>query len=117
MNLTGERLYAAVHTQCAEIALEVCESRQMLNLVISAYGMLIENDCQLLANMLARQEHTAHGQIRAHEREMQTLRYETHRAENSAEVNECIAQVRRDITSATACGPNFVHCLDITGRF
>ncbi len=32
-------------------------------------------------------------------------------------INDCIASVRQDLTAPTACGPDYVHCLDITGQY
>ncbi len=117
INLTGESLYNAVHAQCSELAAADCESRSTMNMVVAAYGMYIENDCTTLSNALAKKTTAASGSIRETEREMNVARLENYNAHNSTSINDCIAQVRKDITSESACGKDYVHCLDITGKY
>jgi hypothetical protein len=117
MNLTGEKLYNAVHSQCAEFVAGSCESKSISSMVVSAYGMYIENDCTSLSNALAKKTTEAGGEIRQTEREMNLARLDNYNAHNSTGINDCIAQVRKDITSSGACGENYVHCLDITGKY
>lgn len=116
-NLTGESLYNAVHSQCINLISDTCGSQSTINMVVAAYGMYIENDCSAISNSLAKKKTEASATIRATEREMNTARLENYNEHNSTAINDCIAQVRTDITSDTACGKNFVHCLDITGQY
>ncbi len=116
-NLYGEALYNAVHSQCKELVASNCESTSTLNMVISAYGMYIENDCAVLISALDKKFNAAHGTIRETEREMNSARLDNYDAHNSTSINDCIALVRKDITADTACGANYVHCLDVTGRY
>lgn len=116
-NLTGEPLYNAVHAQCAEMAMPNCNSKSTLNMVVSAYGMYIENDCTTLTNSLNKKITSAKKSVRDTEREMQLARLENYNAHNSTAINECIAQVRNDLTANTACGTDYVHCLDISGKY
>lgn len=116
-NLTGESLYNAVHSQCVDLVASQCTSQSTLNMVVSAYGMYIENDCNLLKTALDKKTNAASGTIRETEREMNTARLENYDAHNSTSINDCIAQVRQDITADNACGPNYVHCLDVSGRY
>ena len=116
-NLTGEALYNAVHAQCSEMVNDVCGSGPIKTMVTSAYGMYIENDCSLMINALDKQLITANSTIRETEREMGTARLENYNAHNSTSINDCIANVRQDITANTACGTDYVHCLDITGKY
>ena len=116
-NLTGESLYNAVHAQCSQMVAETCESKSTLNMVVSAYGMYIENDCTTLSNSLDSKTTAAKGSVRETEREMHTARLENYNAHNSTSINDCIANVRKDLTSETACGTDYVHCLDVTGRY
>lgn len=117
INLTGESLYNAVHAQCAELVSSNCTSAATLNMVVSAYGMYIENDCTTLANALDKSLNQANSTIRDTEREMNMARLENYNAHNSTSINDCIAQVRKDITAENACGEDYVHCLDITGKY
>ena len=116
-NLTGEALYNAVHAQCSQMVIDKCPDITTQNMVVSAYGMYIENDCSALINNLDKKLSNANGTIRASERDMNLARLENYNAHNSTPINDCIAQVRSDITADTACGMDYVHCLDITGRY
>lgn len=115
-NLTGESLYNAVNAQCAELVTDKCPS-SILNMVISAYGMYIENDCSALSSGLLKQKNAANAAIRETGREMNVARLANYDAHNSLSINDCINSVRKDLTANTACGTDFVHCLDITGLY
>ena len=115
-NLTGESLYNAVHTQCAELVANSCEKSD-LNMVSSAYGMYIENDCATLANNLDNKKTEANTAIRATRHQMQDARLENYDAHNSLSINDCVAAVRKDITAPTACDTDYIKCLDLTGKF
>lgn len=116
-NLTGESLYNAVHAQCSELVSPQCPSKKTLDMVVSAYGIYIENDCATILGALDKQAFTANSAIRETEREMNTSRLENYNAHNSSGINDCIAKVRSDITSDVGCGENYVHCLDLTGLY
>ena len=116
-NLSGESLYNAVHAQCTEMVSESCPDAATKTMVVSAYGMYIENDCTLLVNKLDKQLVSANATIRDTEYTMGDLRLENYNSHNSSSIHECIAQVRQDITANSACGTDYVHCLDITGRY
>ncbi len=116
-NLTGETLYNAVHSQCVDLIAPQCASTATLNMVVAAYGMYIENDCATLQAALEKKYTQANAAIRNAESEMQSARLENYDAHNSTAINDCIAQVRKDITAETACGADYVHCLDVSGRY
>ncbi|MBO7066778.1 MAG: hypothetical protein J6W40_04110 [Alphaproteobacteria bacterium] len=116
-NLTGETLYNAVHSQCVNLVADRCSSKSLLNMVVSAYGMYIENDCALLATSLDKKKLSANASIRETEREMNATRLENYDAHNSSSINDCIAMVRKDITADAACGSDYVHCLDTSGLY
>ena len=116
-NLTGEMLYNAVHSQCVNLVEQHCESKSTLNMVVAAYGMYIENDCTILANALDKQKTNANAAIRETEREMYNARLENYNAHNATSINDCVAKVRHDITADTACGTDYVHCLDVSGLY
>lgn len=115
--LTGDALYNAVHAQCSELVTPQCTSKTTRDMVTSAYGMYIENDCSALISALDKQLTNANATIRDTEREMHLARLENYNAHNSLSINECIANIRTDITSDAACGADYVHCLDITGLY
>lgn len=116
-SLDGAKLYDQVHAQCMEMAASSCTRSATLNMVVSAYGMYIEQDCNTIASVLEDKRNQAEAAIRQTERNMGAARLETYNAHNSAAINACIAQVRVDITNQSACGPDFVHCLDVTGLY
>ena len=116
-NLSGEPLYNAVHAQCSELVADSCADPATKTMVVTAYGMYIENDCSMLINTLDKKLVAANATIRDTEYVMGDLRLENYDAHNSASIHECIAQVRQDITSNSACGPDYVHCLDVSGRY
>lgn len=115
-DLTGEALYNAVHTQCAEIVQASCSASDF-KMVSSAYGVYIENDCNLLETSLTNKKNTANASIRSTRHQMQEARLENYNAHNSLSLNDCIAKVREDLTQETACGKDYVHCLDVTGKY
>lgn len=116
-NLNGEALYTAVHSQCVKLVSNKCSSQSLLNMVISAYSMYIENDCSLIATSLDKKKTTANAAIRETEREMNLARLENYDAHNSSSINDCVALVRNDITRDSACGTDYIHCLDTTGLY
>lgn len=116
-NLSGEALYNAVHAQCAELTIDKCPDKSTQNMVTSAYGMYIENDCSIVLNGLDKKLIDANGAIRATEREMNLARLDNYDAHNSLSINDCLSSVRNDITQDTACGKDYIHCLDITGMY
>ena len=116
-NLNGEILYSAVHSQCINLVADHCSSKSLLNMVVSAYSMYIENDCSLLANSLDKKKLDANASIRETEREMNSARLKNYDAHNASSINECIAMVRKDVTADSACGSNYIHCLDTTGLY
>ena len=115
-NLTGEPLYNAVHAQCSEMVAPNCDKSD-LKMIVSAYGMYIENDCSILANNLDKKTTSANASIRETRHQMQDARLENYDAHNSLSLNDCIARVRQDLTASTACGENYIHCLDFTGKY
>ncbi|MCL2758498.1 MAG: hypothetical protein FWE64_04250 [Alphaproteobacteria bacterium] len=115
--LTGVALYEQVHAQCVLLAAGFCDRPATLNMVVSAYGMHIEQDCNTVAAAIENRRQQFMATTRQAGWQMTSARLDTHNAHNEASINECIAQVRRDITGTASCGPGFVHCLDVTGLF
>ncbi len=116
-NMEGEKLYSQVNSQCLSMVASACPREATLNMVVSAYGMYIEQDCNVALAAIEGRKITAAAAVRATGREMELARLENYDAHNSTEINECIAQVRKDLTADAACGTNFVHCLDMTGLY
>jgi len=115
-NLTGDALYNAVHAQCVDIVSQNCSTSD-LTMVVSAYGMYIENDCALLDAGIESRITAANTAIRTTRHQMQDARLENYNTHNSLSINDCIASVRNDITASTACGDGYTHCLDFSGKY
>ena len=115
-NLTGEALYNAVHAQCSELVTSNCNESD-LKMISSAYGMYIENDCSVLENNLKEKKTLANVAIRDTRHKMQDTRLENYDAHNSVSINDCISNVRKDITADYACGEGYIHCLDFSGKY
>ena len=115
-NLTGESLYNAVHTQCAEMVAPNCTTSD-LKMISSAYGMYIENDCAVLEANIKNKTINANTAIRETRHKMQDTRLENYNTHNAVNINDCIANVRQDITSEYACGADYIHCLDFSGKY
>jgi len=116
-NLTGPSLYSAVHSQCIELVRDRCPSESTLNMITSAYGMYIENDCSILLTELDKKATLANASVRETNREMSNARIENYNAHNSTSIHDCVAAVRENLTSEATCGPDYVHCLDLTGLY
>ena len=114
--LTGESLFNAVHTQCNELVKDACIDSD-LKMVASAYGMYIENDCSVLQNELDKRMVVANNAIRETRHKMQDARLENYDAHNSLDINDCIASVRTSLTADVACGEDYIHCLDFSGKY
>ncbi|MCL2017678.1 MAG: hypothetical protein FWG80_02830 [Alphaproteobacteria bacterium] len=116
-NMDGIKLYEQVHAQCLLFSTEACPRRATMNMVVSAYGMYIENDCNIVSGAIEGKRVQAQAAVRQTSRDVGSARLENYDAHNSAAINDCIAQVRTDITDPSACGSDFTHCLDATGLY
>ncbi len=115
-DLSGEALYNAVNAQCYEMVSDQCASSD-LKMVASAYGMYIENDCEILASSVNNKTTTANATIRTTRHEMQDARLENYNAHNTLSINECVSKIKQDLTVDAACGTGYIHCLDFTGKY
>lgn len=115
-DLSGEALYNAVNAQCYEMVANQCASSD-LKMIASAYGMYIENDCEILASNISNKTTNANAAIRTTRHEMQDARLENYNAHNALSLNECVVQIKQDLTADTACGSGYIHCLDFTGKY
>lgn len=116
-SLTGTDLYNKVNEQCAQIAASSCEAQATQQMVRSAYGLLISQDCQAYSKSIDSQKEQISQKVREANKLLRDARLQEYQAHNSASVNECIASVRKDILNDSACGTNFNRCLDFTGVY
>lgn len=116
ITLYGETLYNAVNSQCRDLVSEQCSASD-LKLITSAYSMYIENDCELLQSDINSKVKQANTAVRNTRQEMQKTRLDNYNTHNALSINDCIAKIKEDITAETACGPDYIHCLDFTGKY
>lgn len=115
--LTGEELYTQASKQCLEIVADSCENDAVLTMARSAYGIMVTQDCNLYEKNINAQKESLEQTVRTAEKYLREARLAEYQSHNSADVNECIANVRSAILSDAACGPNYERCLDYTGAY
>ena len=115
--LTGESLYTQASKQCLELVAESCESDAVLNMARSAYGIMITQDCNIYERSVNAKEESLKTTVRTAEKYLREARLEEYQSHNSADVNECVANVRAAMLTDVACGPNYERCLDPTGAY
>lgn len=116
-NLEGSALFNAAQRQCANLSAETCSSSAVATMARSSYNILITQDCNTYEKTLNKKRETVASAVRMAEKYLREARLEEYRAHNSADVNECIANVRSAILADTACGANYKRCLDPTGAY
>ncbi len=115
--LFGRELFNESNKQCLEIIGDTCSSDAMLNMSVSAYNIMITQDCNLYEKKIDAQREAVKNTVRQAEKYLREARLEEYRAHNSADVNECIGKVRTAILQDTACGEDYKRCLDYTGLY
>jgi len=115
--MDGRNLYNEVNRQCSQMVRSQCESDSVLQMVRSAYSLVIAQDCNAVERRTAERRLTLENRVREAERVLRDARLDDFRARNSASVNECIVRVRAEIMHDGACGTNWRRCLDFSGRY
>ena len=115
--LVGQDLYSEASRQCLELVEESCENDAVLTMARSAYSIMITQDCNLYEKNIDKQRESLENTIRTAEKYLREARLEEYRSHNSADVNECLGNVRAAILADVACGPNYEKCLDYSGAY
>ena len=116
-DLEGTALYNSVHNQCSEMLTAICPPGPNFNMIVSAYGMQIEQDCNAIATSLDQQQRRMNNLTREARQELALARLEHHENHNRDEIIACLQNVKRDMAGSGGCGENNRQCLDVTGRF
>ena len=116
-SLEGIELYTQAHNQCMQLVSGNCEAGAVKNMVKSAYGILITQDCNSYQKKLDQKTEQVKTTVRTAEKYLREARLEDYRSHNSADVNECMDKVENAITQPTACGADYVKCLDYSGVY
>ncbi len=115
--LEGIELYNQANNQCLQLVASSCEAGAVRNMAKSAYNILITQDCNAYQKKLDQKTEQVKTTVRTAEKYLREARLEEYRSHNSADVNECMDKVETAITAQTACGPNYVKCLDYSGVY
>ena len=115
--LEGAALYNSANKQCMDVIAASCENSAVLNMAASAYNIMITQDCNTYERSLDSRREKVESSVRNMEKALRDARLAEYQSHNSADVNECIAEVKTAITADAACGANYIHCLDYTGRY
>ena len=115
--LEGEELYNQASRQCMELVADSCQNDAVMTMARSAYSILITQDCNTYEKNINSQKEKLEQTIRTAEKYLREARLDEYRSHNSADVNECIGNVRSAILTNNACGPNYEKCLDYTGAY
>lgn len=116
-SLEGMELYNNAHSQCMQVINDSCGATAVRNMVKSAYSVLITQDCNAYQKKLDSKTEQVKQTVRTAEKYLREARLEEYRSHNSADVNECMDKVEQAILAPTACGPDYVKCMDFTGTY
>ncbi|MFQ6778346.1 MAG: hypothetical protein ACLRFI_03580 [Alphaproteobacteria bacterium] len=115
--LEGEELYNTAKKQCLAVIGDSCENDANLNMSQSAYSVMITQDCNLYQKKIDASVEQVKETVRTAEKYLREARLEDFRSHNSADVNECLDKVETALLQPTACGQDYVKCLDYTGAY
>jgi len=115
--LEGLELYNEAGRQCQNTIAASCPDQATLNMVRSAYSILIAQDCNTYERKVATTKETIAQTVRQAYNILRQARLDEYRAHNSPDVNTCLAKVRDLILSDNVCGPGYKRCLDPTGMY
>ena len=115
--LEGVELFNASNKQCLELVKDSCQSEAVLNMATSAYNIMITQDCNLYEKKIDSQKQAVQDTVRQAEKYLREARLDEYRSHNSADVNECITNVKKAMMQDMACGDNYRRCLDFSGLY
>ena len=115
--MEGTELYNNAHNQCMQLMSQNCDASAVKTMTKSAYSVLITQDCNAYQKRLDTKTEKIKQTVRQAEKMLREARLEEYRAHNSADVNECMDKVEKAILSPTACGADYVKCLDFSGVY
>lgn len=115
--MAGAQLYNSAQSQCLAVISESCENDAVLNMAKSSYSIMITQDCNLYQKKIDTATEQVKNAVRTAEKYLRDARLDDFRSHNSADVNECLDRVETAMLAPTACGPNYVKCLDYSGVY
>ena len=115
--MEGVELYNNAHSQCMQLVGTTCDAGAVRNMAKSAYSILITQDCNVYQKKIDAKAEQVKSTVRTAEKYLREARLEEYRSHNSADVNECLDKVEAALTQPTACGTDYVKCLDYSGVY
>ncbi len=115
--MEGVELYNNAHNQCMQLVGASCDAGAVRNMAKSAYIILITQDCNAYQKKIDAKAEQVKSTVRTAEKYLREARLEEYRSHNSADVNECLDKVEAALTQPTACGTDYVKCLDYSGVY
>ena len=115
--MEGVELYNNAHNQCMQLVGASCDAGAVRNMAKSAYSILITQDCNAYQKKIDAKAEQVKSTVRTAEKYLREARLEEYRSHNSADVNECLDKVEAALTQPTACGTDYVKCLDYSGVY
>ncbi len=115
--MDGVELYNNAHKQCMQLVGETCDAGAVRNMAKSAYSILITQDCNAYQKKIDAKAEQVKSTVRTAEKYLREARLEEYRSHNSADVNACLDRVEAALTQPTACGADYVKCLDYSGVY
>lgn len=115
--MEGVELYNNAHNQCMQLVGTTCDAGAVRNMAKSAYSILITQDCNAYQKKIDAKAEQVKSTVRTAEKYLREARLEEYRSHNSADVNECLDKVEAALTQPTACGTDYVKCLDYSGVY
>lgn len=113
----GTKLYNTANEQCLAVVRESCPNDATLSMSKSSYSIMVTNDCNTYSKKIDAKREKVQETVRTAEKYLREARLEEYRSHNSADMNACVTAVKNAIQEDSACGSNYVRCLDNTGVF
>jgi hypothetical protein len=115
---TGQQLFDTASRQCLNLVSDVCPSDSAATTMVrNAYSVMIDNACTVMERDNDTEKEKVLSAVRELNKALMSERLKEYRSHNSASVNQCIDRVKMEIQSDSACGENYMRCLDFTGLY
>jgi len=112
----GEALYRAALPICREMAMEVCAESD-IPIVISAYQMAIEQDCNAVQQAYEGISEQARERIFESGALLDIARLQNFQTRNADDILTCRRKMMEMLADSAVCGRNLDKCLDPHGRY
>ncbi|MCL2629297.1 MAG: ATP-grasp domain-containing protein [Alphaproteobacteria bacterium] len=116
-NLRGQKLRDAAAKKCKPI-LDDCQRQNVRSeQVIASFDLRVEKDCIEYEQTLRRMNDSVANNIRAAQTMLQRARLTVLHDQNELDFKGCVQALDHCVLEDTACGRNYIRCLDPSRRF